>query len=520
MAKEKVEKKITKKKNTATKDAEVVSEVFDLGNRDTITVKEYVDHAYVTYGRDIMLSSFQQGRQFLDKYDGLKISYRHMLQTLLDQPDSTVKTHAILGDNMKKIHFHGDGGAEEIVYSLANDFKCVEIQGNSGSRTMELEMPGSAGRYTEAKLKPVIREQLKNLMPYVPEEKTFTNYYEKRYIPTPIPLGLIAGSAGMGIGYKQATPAFTADSMYKAFLKNDPSLLRLSYGYSLGDCYNPKSFYDHKTNTIKGPDLSDQKPTESNLANLKKLWEKGEGRLTLGIPVYNTTIEGRDGFLCVCDPALGKPKKSKKIEDWEKEGLVEVMDLSDEIGKLFFALQPRVRKITLDDLRNEIFQNCNVLINNSLTTIYSLNVACDNIVGHVGLYNWIDFTHWNYTQLYERYRVDQIKRLDFEELIWYSFDTIVDLLTDKKNPHEDSEIVKIVNDKLNKGTKKDKDHLITLEVVQTVGEKAFNTYRNANPKKRLEAIVKERDELKNLVIENKIKDYIKAWSGLKRDVQN
>jgi hypothetical protein len=110
--------------------------------------------------------------------------------------------------------------------------------------------------------------------------------------------------------------------------------------------------------------------------------------------------------------------------------------------------------------------------------------------------------------------------LDFEELIWYSFDTIVDLLTDKKNPHEDSEIVKIVNDKLNKGTKKDKDHLITLEVVQTVGEKAFNTYRNANPKKRLEAIVKERDELKNLVIENKIKDYIKAWSGLKRDVQN
>lgn len=511
-------KKATTKTTKAKKEEEIIS-TFELGDKDEITAKDYVEHAYVTYGRDIMLSSYQQGRQFLDKYDGLKISYRHMIQTLLEQPDSTVKTHAILGDNMKKVHFHGDGGAEEIVYKLANDFKCVEIQGNSGSRTMELEMPGSAGRYTEAKLKPVIRDQLKHLMPYVPQELTFTKYYEKRYIPTPIPLGLIAGSSGMGIGYQQRVPAFTAMSMYKAYLKNDPSLLRLNFGYSLGSCYDPRSFYDHKTNTIKGPDISDQEPTENNLANLKKIWEKGEGRLTLGIPVYNTTIGDRNGFLCVCDPALGTPKKSPQIEEWEKEGLIEVMDLSDEVGKLFFALQPRVRKITLEDLRYEIMSHCNIHITNPLTTIYTLNIACDDLTGKVGLYNWIDFTHWNYTQLYEKYRMDQISKLDFEELIWYSFEQIVDLLTDKKNPHEDEEIVKIINDKLSKGTKKDKEHLVTLEVVQAVGEKAYNTYRNANPAKRLGAIAKERQDLKDLVIEDKIKEYVKAWSDLKRDVK-
>ena len=490
-------------------------EEFAIGTKDTISVKEYVENAYAIYGKDIMSSSFQQGRQFLDKYDGLKIAYRHMLQTLLDQPDATIKTAAIIGDNMKKLHFHGDGGVEDIIYSLALDYKCVEVQGNSGSRTMELEMPGSSGRYTEAKLKPVIREQLKQLMPYVPEELTFTNFYEKRYIPTPIPLGLIAGSKGMGIGYTQRAPAFTADSMYKAFLKNDPSLLRLNYGYSLGTCYDEKSFYDHKTNTIKGPDLSNQKPTPENLAGLKKLWEVGECRLTLGIPVYNTEIEDRQGFLLVCDPALGVPKKSTQIVEWEKQGLIEVLDLSDTTGKLFFALQPRVRKITLEDLKNEILKNCHVFIKDPLTTCFSLNIACDDKVGHVGLYNWIDFTHWNYTQLYETYRKDALKKLDFEELIWYSFQTVIDLLTDKKNPRGDKEIVEIVNAKLSKGTAKDKKHLITSEVVTAIGEKAFNTYRNAKPAKRLEEIEKERKRLQELVIEDKIKEYVMAWTNLK-----
>lgn len=488
---------------------------FDLADKETISVKDYVDYAYVTYGRDIMGSSFQQGRQFLDKYDGLKISYRHMLQTLLDQPDAFVKTKAVTSDNMKKIHFHGDGGAEDIIYSLANDYKCVEVQGNSGSRTMEMELPGSSGRYTEVKIKPVIREQLKKLLLYVPEEMTFTNYPEKRYIPTPIPLGLVAGSSGMGIGFANRIPAFTATSIYKAWQKNDPSLLRLNYGYSLGNCYDEKSFYDHTNNKIIGPDLSNQKPSSENLTNLKKLWEKGEGRLILGIPVYNTEIENKKGFLLVCDPALGTPKKSDQIQQWEKDGLIEVSDLSDTVGKLFFALQPKTRKISLNDLKNEILNHCNVFIKNPLTTTYSINIACDSIVGKVGLYNWIDFTHWNYTKLYETYIKDALKKLDFEELIWYSFQAIVELLTDKKNPREDADIVKIVNDKLSKGTAKDRKHLINLQVVQTIGEKAYNTYRTAKPAQKLENIVKEREALKNLNVEDKVKDYINCWENLK-----
>ena len=493
----------------------------DIFSKDTVSCKDYVDHAYITYGQDIMGSSFQQGRQFLDMYDGLKISYRHILQTLLDQPENQfVKTHAIIGDNMKKIHFHGDGGAESVIYALANDYKCVEVQGNSGSRTMELEMPGSAGRYTEARLKATIREQLKHLMPFVPEEYTFTGYPEKRYVPTPIPLGAIAGANGMGIGFANRIPAFTALSMYNAWLQNDSSLLRLNYGYSLGDCYDSKSYYDHTTNKIKGKNLADQEPTSENKAMLKKIWEYGEGRLTLGIPIYNTEIEGKQGFLLVCDPALGTPKKSEKIQQWEKEGLIEVSDLSDTVGKLFFALQPRVRRLSLDELLEEIKAKCNVFIKNPLTTSYSLNIAKEKIVDNksksyvtkVGLYEWISFTHNNYTKLYQQYIDDALAKLDKEELVWYSFQEVVALLTDRKNPREDEDIVEIINSKLSKGSKKDKAHLINIEIVKQIGEKAFNTYRTANPTKKLENIAKQRKQLQETVIEDKIDKYVKAWT--------
>ena len=83
------------------------------------TTLDIVEDAYTVYGKDIMWNSYQQGRAFLSADDGLKISYRHILQTMLETTGSAMtKVQAILGENMKRYHFHGDLGAEEIVYSL------------------------------------------------------------------------------------------------------------------------------------------------------------------------------------------------------------------------------------------------------------------------------------------------------------------------------------------------------------------------------------------------------------------
>lgn len=482
-----------------------------MSKQEAMSVFDYVKNAYTVLGRDIMGSDFQVGRMFTDKYDGLKISYRHYLQCLWEQPNQMVKVQAVLGDAMKKYHFHGDGGAQEVIYALANDYKCVETQGNSGSRTMSITMKGSAGRYVECKLKEEVRSQFNRLMPFVPEEETVTGYKEKRYIPTPLPLGLIAGTGmSMGVGMRNNLPAFTAKSLYQAYLKEDPSLLRLNYGYSLGTCWDEKSRFTHETNKITGKDLSDEKPTKENIEALRTLWETGETSLNVGIPMYKCTIDGTDGFMLVCDPALFTPKKSKKIEEWEAAGLIEVFDYSDEIGKMFFSLTPRTKKISLEDLRKEIYENCDIIKNLK----YQVNIATGDITGKVGIGNWIDFTHHNYEKLYKEFIKSELKRLDKEEIVWYNFRAVVDLLIDKKAKHSDKEIVDLVNAKLDKGSKADKAHKISIEHVEFIGAKAYNTMRNSDPEDKLKKIEEERQKYKNMDIEKEIKAFVDCWQNL------
>lgn len=477
-------------------------------SKDYISTYDYVKNAYLDYGKEINLANYQQGRHFCDSYDGLKLVYKHCIQALFEQPNQMIKVNAILGDMMKKYHFHGVEGTEEVIYSLQNDYKMAEVQGNSGSRTMTSDMPGASNRYTEAKLKPVIREQLQKLMPLVPEEKTVSGYAEKRFIPTPLPLALIAGSGvSMGVGMRNNLPAFTAESLYNAYMKSDPTLLRLNYGYSLGNCYDGKSSFDVKTAKITGSDLSNQKPSKENEVALKDLWKTGESKLTIGIPMYKTNVNGQDGFVLVCDPNLTKPDKSKQIIEWEMQGLVEVFDYSDEIGKLFFSLTPRTKKITLDDLQKEIYANCKMF----QQVKYTINIATEKQAGRVSLYNWIDFTHDNYTKLYKQYIQKEIERLDKEEIAWYNFRVVVDYLIDKKKDYSDKEIVQLVNEKLQKGSAKDKKHLISVEHVEWIGAKSFNTFRNAKPEDKLKQIEAEKQKLQAINIEDEIKSYVNCF---------
>lgn len=477
-------------------------------NNNTISAYDYVKNAYLDYGREINLSNYQRGRHFCDVYDGLKLVYRHCIQALYEQPNQMIKVNAVLGDMMKKYHFHGIDGTEEVIYSLQNDYKMAEVQGNSGSRTMTSSMPGAANRYTEARLKPQIREQLQKLLPFVPEEKTVSGYAEKRYIPTPIPLSMIAGTGvSMGVGMRTNLPAFTAESLYNAYIKNDPKLLRLNYGYSLGNCFDNKSIFDINTDKIIGTDLSKQKPSKENEEALKSLWENGECKITIGIPMYLSNVNGQDGFMLVCDPNLTIPEKSKQIVEWEMQGLVEVFDYSDEIGKMFFSLTPRTKKINLSDLQKEIYNNCKIF----QQVKYTMNIATETRAGKVALYDWINFTHDNYTKLYEKYIQNELNKLDKEEIIWYNFRAVVDYLIDKKKDYTDKEIVQLINDKLQKGTAKDKKHLITIEHVEAISNKSFNTFRTTKPEDKLKQVDEERKKIKSISIEDEIKSFIDCF---------
>lgn len=489
-----------------------------------IDANEFIRDAYTQYGRHINGSDYQVGRMFCDVYDGLKISYRHYLQALWESPNKMTKVQAVLGDAMKKYQFTGDAAGSEIVYSLANDYKCVETQGNSGSRTMTLTMGGSAPRYVECMLKPQIREQFDRLMPYVPEEITITGYPEKRYIPTAVPLALIAGAGtGMGIGCANVLPAFTAKSMLDAYLNNDPHRLRLNYGYSLGFGFDPNIWYDCTNNTPIKDDgkgnwvpcegLENQEPSDENKEALEAAWRGDKFRLAIDIPIYYSEVNGKTGIVAVCDPKIIAPWRSKKIEEWIQDGYVEVFDLSDEIGKLFFTITDGTRKVKLEELKDEVWWNCGVYQGQS----YNITIATGKITGRVGIGQWIDFTYKNYSALYQKYINAELDKLAWQEAIWTNFRFVADMLI-KYDPSEksDEDIAKECNadPAMKKIHKAHPELKCTVDIVHAIGQKAINTLRNAKPEDYLQKVYDRRDYFNNINISDEIVAFVDCWDNL------
>lgn len=489
-----------------------------------ISANEFVREAYTVYGKHIVGSGYQEGRMFCDIYDGLKISYRHYIQALWEAPGKMTKVQAILGDAMKKYQFTGDASGADIIYSLANDYKCVETQGNSGTRTMTLTMGGSAPRYVECMLKPQIREQLDRLMPYVPEEITITGFPEKRFIPTALPLALIAGTgSGMGIGVSNNLPAFTADSMLKAYRSQNPYDLRLNYGYSLNTLWDPNIWFDCNSNKPIRQDSNGNwveceghefdEPSDYNKNELAKAWVGQKFKLELFVPLYFTNLNGKVGIVAVVDPKVTGIWKSQTIIEWEQAGYLEVFDISDDIGKMFFSITDGTRKISYDDLLAEIWANCGVIQQQT----YHVKISTGIITGRVGLYQWIDFTYQNYTSLYKKYIAGELAKLDYQEAVWTNFEFVAEqLIKYKQDEKSDQQIC----DECNNDSNMKKIHannpslLCTVDIVRSIGQKSINVLRTSKAQEHLDKIRDMKYYFNNMNIDSEIDQFVECWNNL------
>lgn len=146
--------------------------------------------------------------------DGLKPVQRKILFDLFDQHATSfskrIKSSAIVGDTMKLYHPHGDSSIYGAMEPLANNYKCkvplIAPKGNWG--TIMGDDP-AAMRYTEAGLSDfgfecVIGElkDTPNVVDWMPNfDRTKT---EPEFLPVKIPLLLINGSFGIGVGDKMS----------------------------------------------------------------------------------------------------------------------------------------------------------------------------------------------------------------------------------------------------------------------------------------------------------------------------
>ena len=179
------------------------------------------------YKEDMFRYGIETNRRRMvpDARDGLKLVNRRILDVMYNnQPCSTkfVKTASVVGAVMGKSHPHGDASIKDAIKPMVNYWEIgmplISGAGNWGS----LQGKGAAApRYTEVKLSDFCLDcvigdlrKSKNVVDWV---DTF-DYRDKEpeYLPVGVPLLLINGTYGLGVGLRAEIPKHNINEVIDA----------------------------------------------------------------------------------------------------------------------------------------------------------------------------------------------------------------------------------------------------------------------------------------------------------------
>jgi DNA gyrase subunit A len=171
-------------------------------------ITDIMQTAYIDYSMSVIIS-----RALPDARDGLKPVQRRILYAMLREGlvhnRAFDKCAGVVGEVLKNYHPHGDSSVYDTLVRLAQNwvmrYQLIDPQGNFGSVDGD---PPAAYRYTEARLKDVAEELLKDI-----EEETVDfapNYKESTTEPTVLPAALpnllMNGSTGIAVGMTTNIP--------------------------------------------------------------------------------------------------------------------------------------------------------------------------------------------------------------------------------------------------------------------------------------------------------------------------
>ena len=160
--------------------------------------------------------------------DGLKPVQRKILYCMYEYNNAighTVKSASVVGRTMEVMHPHSDSSVYGTMKPMTNWFETniplIEAQGNFGSFQGD---PAAAPRYTEVKLSKFAYDcvigELKDSKQVVDWVETYDGKnMEPEYLPVTVPLLLINGSFGIGVGMKVEIPRHNVNEVIDATLK-------------------------------------------------------------------------------------------------------------------------------------------------------------------------------------------------------------------------------------------------------------------------------------------------------------
>ena len=126
-----------------------------------INIEDELKQSYLSYAMSVI-----HGRALPDVRDGLKPVHRRVLYGMLDlgvlHNRPYKKSARIVGEVLGKYHPHGDASVYDTMVRMAQEwslrYPLVDGQGNFGSVDGD---SAAAMRYTEAKLKPIAVEMIR-----------------------------------------------------------------------------------------------------------------------------------------------------------------------------------------------------------------------------------------------------------------------------------------------------------------------------------------------------------------------
>jgi topoisomerase IV subunit A len=311
---------------------------------EQLALKDYTEKAYLDYSMYVILD-----RALPQIGDGLKPVQRRIIYAMSElglsagaKPKKSART---IGDVIGKYHPHGDSACYEAMVLMAQEFSyryaIIDGQGNFGSTDDPKSF--AAMRYTESRLMPYAKSLLSELahgtVDWVPN---FDGTLEEPVVlPARLPNLLLNGTTGIAVGLSTDVPPHNLREVASALVH-------------LID--NPKATVAQLMKHIKGPDFPTGGELVSPRADIKQIYETGNGTLRLrasykvenGDIVINSLPYQISGSKIL--EQIAAQMRNKKLPIVE-----DLRDESDHEEPIRLVITPKSQKIDVDELMSHLF---------------------------------------------------------------------------------------------------------------------------------------------------------------------
>jgi topoisomerase-4 subunit A len=241
----------------------------DFEGVERLPLKEFTEKAYLDYSMYVILD-----RALPHISDGLKPVQRRITYAMselgLSSGQKPKKSARTVGDVIGKFHPHGDSACYEAMVLMAQDFSyrypIVDGQGNWGSTDDPKSF--AAMRYTEARLTAYAAVLLAELAQGTADwQPNFDGTLEEPVrLPARLPNVLLNGASGIAVGMSTDIPPHNLREVAAACIR----LLE-----------KPSATLDELLEHVRGPDFATGAEIVSPLADIRAIYQTGNGSIRL-----------------------------------------------------------------------------------------------------------------------------------------------------------------------------------------------------------------------------------------------